>query len=244
MTHRSGVFVNKTDFKTRFDQNYQAGWQHFHGDLIVYQPAFPFRDEGLSFYTFYYDALLKQEKLQQRAANNATVQYWTPNKRIFNFDYANNVALEECRKRNIEVNFGWELVKVHQNAQGENWGTFRNVDNGKTIEKNFNQLVAQPPSRPHKEVANGPLVDAQGLIDVNPYTLQHKKYENVFAFGSCANVPTTSSHYATMAQCGIVKHNVQRYLHGEDLNAVYDGYSHISLWLGTMNMTSFQHYYN
>jgi sulfide:quinone oxidoreductase len=69
-------------------------------------------------------------------------------------------------------------------------------------------LIAQPPSKPQKEVANGPLVDSQGLIDVNPYTLQHRKYENVFAFGSCANIPTTTSHYATMAQSAIVKHNV------------------------------------
>jgi hypothetical protein len=63
MKDRSGVFVHKVDDKQRLDRNYYAGWQHFHGDLIVYQPAFPFRDEGLSFYTFYYDTLLKQEKL-------------------------------------------------------------------------------------------------------------------------------------------------------------------------------------
>lgn len=121
---RSGVFVNKVDTKPRLDRNYYAGWQHFHGDLIVYQPAYPFRDEGLSFTTFYYDTLLKQERLQGRATQNATVQYWTPNKRIFNFDYANDVALEECRKRNIEVNFGWELKKVSKTSTGENWGVF------------------------------------------------------------------------------------------------------------------------
>jgi hypothetical protein len=46
------------------------------------------------------------------------------------------------------VNFGWELLKVSQTPQGENWGVFRNVDTGKTIEKNFNQLIAQPPSKP------------------------------------------------------------------------------------------------
>jgi NADH dehydrogenase FAD-containing subunit len=40
--NRSGVFVNKVDTKYRIDKNYYAGWQHFHGDLIVYQPAFPF----------------------------------------------------------------------------------------------------------------------------------------------------------------------------------------------------------
>jgi hypothetical protein len=34
------------------------------------------------------------------------------------------------------------LKKVYKNPTGENWGVFKNVDTGKTIEKNFNQLVA------------------------------------------------------------------------------------------------------
>lgn len=35
-----------------------------------------------------------------------------------------------------------------------------------------------------------------------------------------------------------------RYLHGEELNAIYDGYSFIPLYLGTQYMTSFAHFYN
>ena len=41
-----------------------------------------------------------------------------------------------------------------------------------------------------------------------------------------------------------IKHNVLQYLRGEELNAVYDGYSFIALFLGTRYMTSFQHFYN
>jgi len=35
------------------------------------------------------------------------------------------------------------------------------------------------------------LADSNGLIDVNPHTLQHKTFENVLAFGSATNLPTT-----------------------------------------------------
>jgi len=55
----------------------------------------------------------------------------------------------------------------------------------------------------------------------------------VFAFGTATNIPTTPSVYATHAQTGVLKQNVLRYLQGEELNAVYDGYSFIPLWLGT-----------
>lgn len=76
--------------------------------------------------------------LLERASRGTTVQYWTPNKSIFDFDYANEVTLDECRKRQIEVNFGWELLKVSKDEKGEKFGVFRNVDTGKTIEKDFN----------------------------------------------------------------------------------------------------------
>jgi hypothetical protein len=59
MGERSQVFSHVVDTKDRMDRNYWAGWQHFHGDCIVYNPAFPFKDEGLSFFTFYYDHLLR-----------------------------------------------------------------------------------------------------------------------------------------------------------------------------------------
>ena len=78
---------------------------------------------------------------------------------------------------------------------------------------------------------------------MNPYTLQHSRYENVFAFGSCADLPTTRSQYATMAQSPVIKRNVLQYLRGNELDGIYDGYSFIALYLGNQNMTSFQHYY-
>ncbi len=148
MGERTGVFSHIVDTKDRMDRNYHAGWQHFHGDCIVYNPAFPFKDEGLSFYTFYHEHLLRQEKLFGRASNNARVQYWTPNKQIFEYSYANEVALEECEKRQIDVFFGQELIKVEVNEHGERIGHFRNVDTGKVIQKDFNQLVAHPKAQP------------------------------------------------------------------------------------------------
>ena len=49
---------------------------------------------------------------------------------------------------------------------------------------------------------------------MNKYTLQHKQYENVFAFGDATSVDTTRTMYAAQAQNPIVKHNVLQFLHG------------------------------
>ena len=110
--------MHTIDTKERVDLNYYHGWNHTNGDMICYSPKFPYKGEGSDFYALYYEHFLRQDILQGRAAKNARIQYWTPNKEIFKFAYANEIALEECRKRGIEVFFGWEMIKVHYNSIG------------------------------------------------------------------------------------------------------------------------------
>lgn len=133
----SNVFVHGVDTKDRVDRNYYHGWNHTNGDMICYSPKFPYKGEGCDFYPLYYESFLRQDVLQGRAAKNARIQYWTPNKEIFKFSYANEIALEECRKRGIEVFFGQEMIKVHTTPLGQKIATFRCVDTGAIVEKDF-----------------------------------------------------------------------------------------------------------
>lgn len=241
---KTNVFSHLTDKVDRLERNYYHGFQQYGGDFIVYDPAHPFKAEGSTFYPLYYEHILRQDYLHGRASRNAKVQYWTPNKEIFSFPYANEVALDECHKRGIELYLGWELQEVKYNEHHEKIGVFRNVDSGVVIEKEFAGMSVNPTHKPQKEALESDLTDKNGLIDVNPYTLQHNKYENVFSFGSATNLPTTRTQHATMAQNPIVKHNVQRFLKGKSLNAIYDGYSFLPLLTGQTTATSFQHLYD
>ena len=40
------------------------------------------------------------------------VVYISPNKTIMPFPYANEIALDECHKRGIEVLLGWEMLSI------------------------------------------------------------------------------------------------------------------------------------
>jgi len=82
------------------------------------------------------------------------------------------------------------------------------------------------------------------LVTVNPYTLQHKKYENVFAFGDCIDANTTRTQTAAVHQEPVVKHNLKSFMEGKELNAIYDGYTFLPLFLGHSYATSFQHFYD
>ncbi len=148
----NNIFVHAIDEKTRLERNYYHGWNHQNGDMICYSPKAPYKGEGSDFYALYYEHLVRQDNLQGRAANNARIQYWSPNEYIYEFPYANEIALEECHKRGIEVFLGWEMTKVYFTDIGVKMATFKNVHTGETIEKEFQSAVINPPSKPHKEL--------------------------------------------------------------------------------------------
>jgi len=235
------VFGHVLDGKDRADRNYYNGMMNRHGDFICYSPGFPYKGEGSDFYALYYEHFLRQDKMQGEAAANSRIQFWTPNKEIFQFPYANEVALDECHKRDIDVMFGWELIELKSDNLGQKIAVFKNVDSGETIEKDFTTSAINPPSRPQQWLIDSGLTDESGLVDVNKYTLQHQRYENIFAFGDCVNFNTTRTMSAAMAQNPVIKNNVLNFLHGREVNGIYDGYSFMPMLLGHSYATNFQH---
>ena len=210
------------------------------GDMITYSPLAPYKGEGTDFYTLYYESIIRQDKLLGAASAGTKVQHWTPNKFIYAFPYANEVALDECAKRGIEVHLGWELLSVRQDAETK-VATFKNVDTGETIEKDFIGANINPPSRQHQFLLDSGVCDSQGMVDVNRYTLQHNRFENIFAIGDCISGQTTRTYTGAIQQNPIVKHNVLQYLHGEECNAIYDGYQYMPAYLGTTYGAGFSH---
>ena len=101
------------------------------------------------------------------------------------------------------------MIKVHTAEHGQKIATFRNVDTGIVIEKDFFSAVINPPSKPHQELLDSGIATSEGIVDVNPYTLQHKRFENIFAFGDCIGVNTTRTQTAAIHQTPVVQHNLK-----------------------------------
>ena len=109
---------------------------------------------------------------------------------------------------------GWELVKIEKNASGEKVGTFKNVDTGSVIDRPFTHVNINPTSLPHQELVDAGITDSTGMVDVNPYPLQHERFDNIFAFGDFIKGETTRTQHAAHAQTPIVKNNLKKFLAG------------------------------
>lgn len=88
------------------------------------------------------------------------------------------------------------------------------------------------------------MADSQGLLDVDPYTLQHTKYDDIFGLGDVANVPTTKTFYGGLSQVAVLRNNLEKKLNGHDMNAKYDGHAEAPLFLSQGQVSWVSHLYN
>lgn len=79
---------------------------------------------------------------------------------------------------------------------------------------------------------SGDLVNEAGFVDVNKNTLQHVKYENVFALGDCSSSPNSKTAAAVAAQCQVVYKNLSQVMDGKKPVSSYDGYASCPLVTG------------
>jgi len=129
-------------------------------------------------------------------------------------------ALQETVERyGIDVHFGSTLIAVDGPAQT---ATFK-TENGE-VTRDFDMLHVTPPQRPVEIVADSPLADAGGYVEVDQFSLQHKRYPNVFALGDIGNMPNAKTAAAVRKQAPVVAENALAVLSGKELHAAYDGY--------------------
>ena len=71
-----------------------------------------------------------------------------------------------------------------------------------------------------------PIADANGFVDVDKVTMQHKKFDNIFALGDCANSPNGKTAAAVAGQSGVVRNNLFALLANKPMPAQVSGYSY------------------
>jgi sulfide:quinone oxidoreductase len=88
----------------------------------------------------------------------------------------------------------------------------------------FDLLHVCPPQRAPGFVRAGPLADAAGWVEVDPETLRHARYGDVFGLGDACSAPSAKTAAAARKQAPVVAANVLAVLDGRNPRAVYDGY--------------------
>jgi len=140
-----------------------------------------------------------------------------------------------CKKREINVKFGLDLVEVRPDKKE---AVFKRViaqgdkKLGDIEVEKYDFLHVTPPQGPHQFIRESGLGNAAGWVDVNQGTLQHVRHPNVFGLGDCTSVPTPKTAAGVGTQFIALRQNVEAFLNGRPTQAVYDGYTSCPIPIG------------
>lgn len=92
------------------------------------------------------------------------------------------------------------------------------------VTKPFDMIHVTPPQCAPDFVRSSPLANAAGWIDVDPATLRHVRYANIFGLGDATSTPNAKTAAAVRKQVPVVVRNLLAAKRGEALPKAYDGY--------------------
>ncbi|MGV6847881.1 MAG: TIGR01244 family sulfur transferase [Marinibacterium sp.] len=127
-------------------------------------------------------------------------------------------------KYGINLNFQHKLVAVDGPARKAVFEVSRPDADPETVETDFDMIHVSPPQTAPDFIKVSPLADAAGWVDVDPGTLQHKTFENVWSLGDVMNAPNAKTAAAARKQAPVVAENIVAHMEGRGPVAQYDGY--------------------
>ncbi|MEN2786900.1 bifunctional protein tyrosine phosphatase family protein/NAD(P)/FAD-dependent oxidoreductase [Sphingomonas qilianensis] len=186
------------------------------GTALFTQPPMPIKCAGAPQKAMY---LSCDHWRRHDVLNDIAVQFHNAGAVLFGVKEFVPPLMKYVDRYGIDLRFDSTLVAV----DGPNrTATFREK-NGE-VTTSFDMFHVTPPQKAPTFVAQSPLANEAGYVDVDQATLQHVRYANVFGLGDGGSTPNAKTMAAARKQAPIVAENLLAVLAGKTPTALYDGY--------------------
>ncbi|MCA8997346.1 MAG: NAD(P)/FAD-dependent oxidoreductase [Planctomycetaceae bacterium] len=159
---------------------------------------------------------------KQGLREETRVIFASPGKAIFAVQKYREVLEKVVQRKGIDTMFQHNLIAVSPETKE---AIFQNVETGEEVSIHYDMIHVTPPQGPPEFIAKSPLASDAGWVDLNPDTLQHVRFSNVFGLGDSSNLPTSKTGAAIRKQAPVVVKNVQSLINGRPMSAKYSGYT-------------------
>ncbi len=133
-------------------------------------------------------------------------------------------------RKDIDLNLMTELTAL---APSKKQATFQHLESDEEETIDYDMIHVVPPMSAPDFIADSPISDEEGWVDVDPGTLQHTQYDNVFALGDNSNLPTSKTGAAIRKQAPVlVDHLMATINDAAPVNGTYNGYTSCPLVTG------------
>lgn len=191
------------------------------GKAIFTQPAIPIKCAGAPQKAMY---LSCDHWLKQGALKNIDVEFDLAGAALFGVATFVPPLMKYVEKYNARLAFNSNLVKVDGPAR-KAWFEVKDAEGNVSVEeKSFDLLHVVPPQMSPDFIRQSPLADAAGWCEVNPHSLQHLRYPDIFGLGDVCGTTNAKTAAAVRKQIVVVAENLLALRKQAPLPLKYDGY--------------------
>lgn len=199
--------------------------QSFKGGRAIFTyPATPIKCGGAPQKIMYMaDDIFKGKS---SVGTNTEILFCSADTKMFTVPEYSQVLDQVVERRGITVKYQYNLKAVRGDRHEAIFE--RITPNGvEEICLQYDMLHVAPPMSAPNFIKESPLSDgtAGGWVEVNPETLQHQRYANIFGLGDASSLPTSKTAAALRGQAPILVANLLSLIHAQPLTAKYDGYT-------------------
>lgn len=192
------------------------------GRAVFTQAPMPIKCPGAPQKAMYLSA---DHWLKTGCLSDIDVDFYTAGAVLFGIKEYVPALMAYVQRYNAALNFQHTLVKVDGASRS---ATFKRVDAQgviSTMVTEFDMLHVTPPQGAPDFVKTSKLADAAGFMDIDPKTLRHKTYADVYALGDVGNTPNSKTAAAARKQAPVLAHNICNDISSsKQADAIYDGY--------------------
>ena len=132
--------------------------------------------------------------------------------------------MEYVKRYQAKLSFNSNLVAV-DGPNKRAWFNVKDAEGNVTkVEKTFDMLHVVPPQCAPDFIKNSPLANADGWLEVNPSTLQHARYSNIFGMGDVISASNAKTVAAVRQQIVTVVENLLALRENQTMPITYYGY--------------------
>ena len=225
-------------------RKYYTGFPLFSsGHAFVYIPEFPFAGEietynflmSLSYFKFGEQVGIVSP-LHSLTIINANDKFASHSDLLDNF-----IKDKIAGYSKVNVLYNTKLVKIDK----DNRRIVTEDKLGNQSTSDFAYVYVHQPSKSNSLLTSSGIVTENAKqIPVDPKSLQHKQFDNIYAFGEGAALDIQPSFIASVHQSHVVRHNVLEQIENRRPNAEYQGQTKASIWVGMDSLSYYASSYD
>ena len=199
------------------------------GTALFTQPPMPIKCAGAPQKIMY---LAADHLRRQKRLDRVDVEYCLAGDVLFGVPFFVPPLQRTVDDYGIKVNYKHTLKSVDGPARKATFTVTGPDGQAGEVVRDFDMLHVTPPQSAPEFIKKSPLANEAGWVAVDPATLQHTRFPNVFGLGDAAGTTNAKTAAAVRLQAPVVVRNLLSRLDGTTLSAVYDGYGSCPLITG------------